>query len=102
MTSVLKLSDVVDVVIGVDTHVESHAAAAVDARTGGVLAQITVEATAEGYVELVGFADEVAAEHAALRAWAIEGTGSHGRGLAVHLDRLEEVVVELDRPERIR
>lgn len=100
MTSVLKLSEVVDVVIGVDTHVETHSAAAIDVRTGGVLAEITIAATAEGYAELVGFADVVAAEHMALRAWAIEGTASHGRGLAVHLDGLEELVVELDRPER--
>jgi transposase len=102
MTSVMKLSEVVDVVVGVDTHVETHSAAAVDARTGGVIAQITVEATAEGYVELVEFAEQVADEHAALRAWAIEGTGSHGRGLAVHLGEADELVVELDRPERAR
>lgn len=102
MTSVLKLSEVVDVVIGVDTHVATHAAAAVDVRTGGVLAQVTVPATAEGYAELVDFAEEVALEHAALRAWAIEGTASHGRGLAVHLNTAEELVLELDRPERAR
>ncbi|WP_139984539.1 transposase [Nocardioides litoris] len=98
----MKLAEVVDVVIGVDTHVASHAAAAVDARTGGVLDQIIVTADAEGYAELVDFADRVAVEHAALRAWAIEGTASHGRGLAVHLDQAEELVVELDRPERAR
>ncbi|WP_197025218.1 hypothetical protein [Nocardioides sp. URHA0032] len=102
MSSVMKLSEVVDVVIGVDTHVDTHAAAAVDARTGGVLAQIVVEATALAYAELVEFADQVGAEHAALRAWAIEGTGSHGRGLTVHLHETEEMVVELDRPERAR
>ena len=72
MTSVMKLSEVVDVVIGVDTHVATHAAAAVDARTGGVLAQITVNADAEGYAELVDFADRVGEESGALRAWAIE------------------------------
>jgi transposase len=92
MTTVLKLSEVVDVVIGVDTHVETHSAAAVDVRTGWVLAEITIEATAEGYTELVEFVEEIAAEHAALRAWAIEGTGTHGSGLAVHLDGLEELV----------
>jgi len=102
MTSVITLSEIVDVVIGVDTHVATHAAAAVDARTGGVLAQITVPATREGYAELVAFAEEIAEEHAALRAWAIEGTGSHGRGLTVALGQLEEMVVELDRPERAR
>lgn len=102
MTSVMKLSDVVDVVIGVDTHVGSHCAAAVDARTGGVLAEITVGADADGYAELVEFADHIAEQHAALRGWAIEGTASHGRGLSVHLGRLEELVVELDRPERAK
>ena len=90
------LTDVVEVVIGVDTHVHTHSAAAVDARTGGVLDEITVEATADGYEQLVEFADQ----HAALRAWAVEGTGSHGAGLSRHLARREELVVELDRPQR--
>lgn len=45
MTSVTDLRDVVDVVIGVDTHVETHTAAVVDARTGAVLDEITVETT---------------------------------------------------------
>ena len=76
MTSVMKLSDLVDVVIGVDTHVATHAAAAVDVATGGVLAQITVNADAEGYAELVEFADRVAEECSGLRAWAVEGTAS--------------------------
>ena len=43
------LSEIVEVVIGVDTHVRTHSAAAVDARTGGVLGEVTVEATPEGY-----------------------------------------------------
>jgi transposase len=53
MTSV---TDLRDVVIGVDPHVHTHSAAALDARTGGVLNQITVEATADGYAHLVEFA----------------------------------------------
>jgi transposase len=98
MASLTDLREVVDVVIGVDTHVHTHSAAAVDARTGGVLDEITVEATAEGYAQLVEFADE----YAVLRAWAIEGTGGHGAGLTRHLERREEVVIELDRPERAK
>lgn len=98
MTSLTDLREVVDVVIGVDTHVHTHSAAVVDARTGGVLDEITVEATADGYDHLVEFADE----HSALRAWAIEGTGGHGAGLTRHLQRREEVVIELDRPERAK
>jgi transposase len=90
------LTELVEVVIGVDTHVATHTAAVVHAGTGGVLAEITVEATADGYAELVAFADE----HSGLRAWAIEGTGIHGAGLTRHLEQRGEVVVELDRPER--
>lgn len=96
MSSLTDLGEVVDVVIGVDTHVHTHSAAAVDIGTGGVLGEITVEATAAGYAQLVEFADE----HAALRAWAIEGTGGHGAGLTRHLACGEEIVVELDRPVR--
>ena len=77
MTSLTDLREVVDVVIGVDTHVHTHSAAVVDTATGGVLDEITVEATAEGYAELVEFANN----HATLRAWAIEGTGGHGAWL---------------------
>jgi transposase len=96
MNSLTDLREVVDVVIGVDTHVHTHSAAVVDAATGGVLDEITVEATAEGYSELVEFANN----HAMLRAWAIEGTGGHGAGLSRHLLEMSEIVIELDRPKR--
>lgn len=96
MTSLTDLREVVDVVIGVDTHVHTHSAAVIDARTGGVLDQITVDATADGYARLTEFADE----HAVLRAWAIEGTGSFGAGLTRHLAAGQELVIELDRPVR--
>jgi len=69
MNSLTDLREVVDVVIGVDTHVWTHSAAAVNAATGGVLGEITVEATAQGYAQLVEFADE----HAVLRAWRSRG-----------------------------
>jgi len=81
MNSLTDLREVVDVVIGVDTHVHTHSAAVVDAATGGVLDEITVEATAQGYCELVEFANN----HPMLRAWAMEMT---------------EIVIELDRPKR--
>ncbi|WP_345119406.1 IS110 family transposase, partial [Ornithinibacter aureus] len=92
------LSEIVEVVIGVDTHVETHTAAVVDARTGAVLDELTVHTTPQGYQDLVDLADA----HSALRVWAIEGTGGHGAGLVRHLGRAEEVVVELDRPERTK
>lgn len=98
LTHLTHLAEVVDVVIGVDTHVHTHAAAVVDARTGAVLDQITVEADSAGYAVLVDFADQ----HSRLRAWAIEGTGSHGAGLTRLLVEQDQLVIELDRPERAR
>lgn len=69
MNSLTDLREVVDVVIGVDTHVRSHSAAVIETATGAVLGEITVEATAEGYLELIEFANN----YPVLRAWAIEG-----------------------------
>lgn len=96
MSSLTSLGEIVDVVIGVDTHVESHTAAVVDTATGGVVETLTVPATSAGYDELVAFAED----YSMLRAWAIEGTAGHGAGLTRLLASREEVVFELDRPER--
>lgn len=89
------LAEVVDVVIGVDTHKHTHTAAVIDAATGAVLDQATVATDLDGYDELVALADR----HSGLRAWSIEGTGGYGAGLVRHLGD-GEVVIELDRPNR--
>ncbi len=96
MNSLTDLREAVDVVIGVDTHVHTHSAAVVDTATGGVLDEITVEATAESYAELVEFANN----YPMLRAGVSEGTGGHGAGLSRHLLESSEFVIELDRPKR--
>jgi transposase len=90
------LAELVEVVIGVDTHTDTHTAAVLDARTGAVLALATVAADPDGYAELTGLAEQ----HSGLRAWAMEGTGGYGAGLARHLADAGELVVELDRPKR--
>ena len=48
------LSEIVDVVIGVDTHVETHTAAVVDARTGAVLDEMTNLDVAPTMAKLLG------------------------------------------------
>jgi transposase len=68
----------------------------VDARTGAVLAGATVTADPDGYAELSALAEQ----HSGLRAWAMEGTGGYGAGLARHLADAGELVVELNRPKR--
>jgi transposase len=90
------LADIVEVVIGVDTHKDTHTAAVLDARTGGVLTRATVNADPDGYAELTALAEQ----HSGLRAWAMEGTGGYGAGLARHLTEAGELVIELDRPKR--
>jgi hypothetical protein len=90
------LAELVELVIGVDTHAATHTAALVAVDTRALLATITVAADADGYTQLL----ELAERHGGLRAWAIEGAGGYGAGLTRHLTRTGEMVVELDRPVR--
>src|SRR3954464_7117492 len=90
------LAELVEVVIGVDTHKDTHTAAVADARTGGVLARATVSADPDGYAEMSTLGEA----HSGLRGWAPEGTGGYGAGLARHLAEAGELVIELDRPKR--
>lgn len=90
------LAELVELVIGVDTHADTHTAAVVSTINGAVLATVTVVADADGYTQLLTWAEQ----HGGLRAWAIEGAGGYGAGLARHLAEAEETVLELDRPAR--
>jgi transposase len=65
------LADLVDVVIGVDTHKDTHTAAVVTAVTGAVVEQATVPATLAGYRQLL----RLAGQQPGQRVWAIESTG---------------------------
>jgi transposase len=80
---------------GVDTHVDVHVAAAVDA-SGGVLGVESFATTSAGYAEphawLVGFGT--------LRRVGVEGTGAYGAGLARYLRGRDLEVIEVDRPNR--
>lgn len=89
----------VECVIGVDTHKNTHTAAAVAAGTGAVLEMVTVSADVDGYRDAVVFA----CGHGELagRAWSMEGTGSYGAGLRSFLQARGELVFELDRPFRV-
>ena len=86
---------IVEVIGGVDTHKEFHAAAALD-RLGGVLATAEFRTTARGYIDLLrwlrSFGHVVAV--------GVEGTGSWGAGLARFLAVEGVNVVEVNRPDR--
>lgn len=91
------LADEVDFVIGVDTHRDLHTVAALQAGSGALVAQAVLRASAGGYVEALDFAAKYAPGP---RAWAIEGTGSYGAGLARLLAQRGERVLEVGRPKR--
>jgi hypothetical protein len=94
----MHLAEMVSHVIGVDTHKDTHTAAVVVARHSGVETTETVPATRDGYGSLLELADDYC--EPTERAWAIEGTGSYGAGLAEFLIRRGELVIEVDRPSR--
>lgn len=50
-----RVADRYDVVVGVDTHTDTHTAVVVD-RLGGVLAQVTVSTDPDGLARLLDFA----------------------------------------------
>jgi len=90
------LAELVEIVIGVDTHKHTHTAAVVVAATGAAVGTVTVATDPDGYDQLVVLADQ----HSGRRVWAIEGTGGYGAGLVRFLAGRGETVVELDRPNR--
>ena len=91
------LADLVDVVIGCDTHRDTHALAGVVAATGAVDGQFEIPTTTVGYKQALTRARE---EFPGARAWAIEGTGSYGKGLCRYLTSEGEWVIEVSRPLR--
>jgi len=65
--------------------------------TGGLVAQVEIPSSQEGYEQLLHFAAEWAPGR---RCWALEGTGCYGAGLASFLADQGEWVAEIDRPKR--
>jgi transposase len=80
---------------GVDTHRDTHHAAAVD-EAGRELGDAEFPATPAGHRRLLAWLREFGA----LRQVGVEGTGSYGAGLARQLRAAAVCVIEVDRPDR--
>src|SRR6201996_1996373 len=80
---------------GVDTHADTHAAAALDP-IGGLLGVEEFPVTPAGYTRLLGWLGGGGAGALV----GVEGTGSYGAGLARHLTAAGSRVVEVDRSDR--
>jgi len=83
------------IVGGVDTHADTHVAAAVDAN-GGILGVESFPADESGFEALLGWL----ASYGEIQVVGVEGTGSWGVGLARFLHGQEILVVEVDRQNR--
>ena len=87
--------DVVEVVLGVDTHLDFHVAVVLD-HLGRRLGELRVPSTPSGYRSLVSWAEGFGP----IRCAGVEGTGSYGAGLVRHLKAARIPVVEVERPKR--
>src|SRR5215207_1879903 len=83
------------VILGVDTHADTHVAVALDG-LGRRLGSKTVSATDAGYAELVAWAEGFGR----LDRVGVEGSGSFGVGLARFLRARGVPTVEVNRPNR--
>ncbi len=80
---------------GVDTHGQTHHAAAID-QVGRQLGDREFPATPAGYRTLLAWL----CGHGRVERVGVEGTGAYGAGLARHLRAADIRVVEVDRPDR--
>jgi transposase len=87
----------VEVILGVDTHLDVHTAVAVD-YLGRRLGEASVPTTAKGYERLIRWAEDLGP----VRCAGVEGTSSYGAGLARHLRARGIEVLEVERPEHRR
>jgi transposase len=80
---------------GVDTHLDNHVAAALDAN-GGVLGVCSFPTTPAGFVAL----HEWLCTFGPVAQVGVEGTGAYGAGLPRYLQSCGLVVIEVDRTNR--
>jgi transposase len=90
-------ADEVAFVVGVDTHAEAHTLALVEASTQRTRGWLTIPACRRGYRQALRLARRQAPGR---RAWALEGSGCYGAGLARFLAERGERVLEVERPAR--
>lgn len=95
MPSITADPAVIEVVGGVDTHLDTHTAAVIDL-VGRVLGTEQFPATVAGYAALLAWMRG----HGRLSRVGVEGTGAYGAGLARRLRGEGVEVIEVDRPNR--
>lgn len=95
MTQLAPAPQTCRVTAGVDTHKDTHTAAALDS-TGRMLGHRAFPTTPAGYTALLDWLRG----HGELERVGVEGTGVYGAGLALVLAAAGVSLVEVDRPDR--
>ncbi|WP_338506438.1 IS110 family transposase [Pseudomonas poae] len=84
-----------EVILGVDTHLDVHVGALINAN-GQLLGTLAVETQTRGYLKLLTWARSFGR----LQRAGVEGTGTYGAGLALELRENGIAVFEVNRPDR--
>lgn len=84
-----------EVIVGVDTHADTHVAVAID-HLGRHLGELEIPTTRRGYRQLCAWARRLGD----VRRAGVEGTGTYGAGLAAFLAADGIEVIEVNRPNR--
>jgi transposase len=82
-------------ILGVDTHAETHTAAVIDER-GRLIDTLEIATTLDGFARLLAWASALGR----VRTAGVEGTGAYGRSLATFLIEHNVTVFEVNRPNR--
>lgn len=90
-----QVEDQIEIVVGIDTHLDTHTAAVIDA-AGRSLGHHQFTADRPGYQALLAWVRGFGA----VTVIGVEGTGAYGAGLARHLMDEPVNIVEVDRPDR--
>jgi len=86
-----------EVILGVDTHLDTHVAVVIDC-AGKFLGALAMPANANGYIKLLAWARSLGCLHRA----GVEGAGTYGAGLARVLREQGIEVFEVNRPDRAK
>lgn len=89
--------DQVEVVLGVDTHLDVHVGVVIDA-VGRMKGVLSIETNTAGYQRLLTWARSFGK----LGKAGVEGTSSYGAGLTRFLEENGVVILEINRPNRSR
>ena len=92
------LADQPEFVVGVDTHADQHTICVIEARSQRTLLFASCPVSRQGYRRALRLARRRAAGP---RVWAVEGTGSYGKGLTRYLTGQAEQVLEVEGSARI-